>query len=95
MDHCDDSAVAETQKSEVRTKCEELLQSGCDSPYLLGFLVELYKQQLEDDRGADKADLLNKIRSLCETLATEHDKVRCKYWNFIRDSIVKKHGNVA
>ena len=86
-----DHSEGQTLKDDVRVRCEELLQSGCDSPYLLGFLVELYKQQLEDDSNADKAELVTKVKSLCEQLAQEHDTVRCKYWNFISDSIVKKH----
>ena len=53
--------------------------------------MELYKQQLEEDASADKADLVNKVKDLCEKLAQEYDTVRCKYWNFICDSIVKKH----
>ena len=27
--------------------CEELLDCDCDSPYFLGFLIELYKAKLE------------------------------------------------
>ena len=31
----------------MTSRCEELLDSDCDSPYFLGFLIELYKAKLE------------------------------------------------
>ena len=50
-------------------RCEELLDTGCDSPYLLGFLVELYKAQLEEIKEGDKVDLVKKVTGLCDKLA--------------------------
>ena len=91
LDHCEDSSVTETQRQVVTTRCEELLQSGCDSPYLAGFLVELYKLQLEDNPEADKTALVAKISDICNKLAGEIDIVRCKYWRFISDSVTNKY----
>lgn len=53
----------------MTTKCEELLDSGCDSPYLLGFLVELYKAKLEDSEEGDRVDLVKRVTGLCDRLA--------------------------
>ena len=39
--------------------CRALLAEGCDSPYLLGFLVELLQWRLEGEQdGAQVSDLL-------------------------------------
>ena len=69
MNHCEDPDCASSQKSLVTTKCEELLDSGCDSPYLLGFLVELYKSRLEDNKEAERENLVKKVTGLCDRLA--------------------------
>jgi len=95
IDHCQDSETTEAQRKLVLSKCEELMQTGCDSPFLLGFLIELYKHQLEDQSDANKEDLVKKISDLCEKLAGEVDIVRCKYWRFISDCVSKKYAVVA
>lgn len=78
----------------VKKKCEELLDSDCDSSYLHGFMVELYKQQL-DDPSADKEEILKKIAQHCVILSEDVDKVRCKYWNFISESLHQKYAPVV
>jgi len=95
LEHCDDSGTAAAQRQEVTSKCEELLQTGCDSPYLLGFLVELYRGRLEDGGAADQTDLVRKISDLCGKLSGEVDIVRAKYWTFVSDCVTKKHAVVA
>jgi len=95
LQHCDDPDTASSQRTLVTTRCEELLDSGCDSPYLLGFLVELYKAQLEDNKEGDKVDLVKKVTGLCDRLAQDIDVVRCKYWNFISDCVTRKYAAVA
>ena len=62
----------------MTSKCEELLDSGCDSPYLLGFLVELYKAKLEDSEEGEREDLVKKVTGLCDRLA----QVYCKSLRF-------------
>ena len=69
MQHCDDPDTASSQRTLVTSKCEELLDSGCDSPYLLGFLVELYKAKLEDSEEAERVELVKKVTGLCDRLA--------------------------
>ena len=90
MNHCEDQETAEAERALVREKCEELLESDCDSSYLHGFMVELYKQQLEEN-SANKKEILEKVSQLCAKLSQEIDTVRCKYWNFISDSIQRKY----
>ena len=69
LQHCEDPDTASSQRTLVTTKCEELLHSGCDSPYLLGFLVELYKAKLEDSEEGDRVDLVKRVTGLCDRLA--------------------------
>jgi len=95
LNHCEDPDCASSQKSLVTTKCEELLDSGCDSPYLLGFLVELYKSRLEDNKEAERENLVKKVTGLCDRLAQDVDVVRCKYWTFISDCVTRKYAAVA
>ena len=59
----------------MTTKCEELQDSGCDSPYLLGFLVELYKAKLEDSEEGDRVDLVKRVTGLCDRLAQVCSKI--------------------
>ena len=95
LDHCEDGDTAETQRKFVMRKCLELIQEGCDSSYLHGFVVELYKHQLEDDPEADKEEIVKKINDLCHKLSQELDIVRSKYWTFISDSISRKYTNTV
>ena len=95
LEHCEDAGTAAAQRQEVTAKCEELLQTGCDSPYLLGFLVELYRARLEDGGASDQTDLVRKISDLCGKLSGEVDIVRAKYWTFVSDCVTKKHAVVA
>merc|ERR1712059_196949 len=41
LEHSVDADVTAIQRSLVEARCRNLLETGCDSPYLLGFLVEL------------------------------------------------------
>jgi len=91
LDHCEDAETGEAQRKFVMSKCLDLIQEGCDSSYLHGFVVELYKHQLEDDPEVDKEVVVKEINNLCHKLSQELDIVRCKYWTFIADSISKKY----
>ena len=94
LNHCENQETAAAERSLVKKKCEELLESDCDSSYLHGFMVELYKQEL-DDPSADRTELLKNITEHCAKLSQEVDVVRCKYWNFISDSIQKKYATIV
>ena len=94
LNHCESQEVAEAERALVKKKCEDLIDSDCDSSYLHGFMVELYKHQL-DDASQNQEETLQKITQLCRKLSEELDTVRCKYWKFISDSIQKKYATVA
>ena len=94
MNHCETQETALAERARVMKQCEDLLDSDCDSSYLHGFMVELYKHQLED-ASQNQAEILPKITHLCQKLSGELDTVRCKYWNFISDSVQQKYGSVA
>ena len=94
MNHCESQEVAEAERASVKKKCEDLIDSDCDSSYLHGFMVELYKHQL-DEASENQGEILQIITQLCRKLSDELDPVRCKYWEFISDSAQKKYATVA
>mmetsp|Transcript_22241 Transcript_22241/g.38321 ORF Transcript_22241/g.38321 Transcript_22241/m.38321 type:complete len:307 (+) Transcript_22241:147-1067(+) len=57
----------------VKEKCLEWMNDGSTSSYLLGFLVEIYRQE-------NTPESLDEARKLCGLLETEHDVTRSKYW---------------
>jgi len=93
LDACTDSEVANEQRELVDTKCRALLAEGCDSPYLLGFLVELLQWRLEGEQdGAQVAKMVAEAEELCKRLAEVVDVIRARYWTFIQNTISKKYG---
>lgn len=94
LSHCESQEAAAAERALVKKKCEDLIDSDCDSSYLHGFMVELYKHQL-DDASQNQEETLQKITQLCRKLSEELDTVRCRYWKFISDSAQKKYATVA
>jgi len=75
------------QFPEVADFCEDLYSSGVRSPYLLSFLIDLYEEKClrVPPNPEDDIELLaNKISELCDSLITEHDVIRAKYWEYVR-----------
>merc|ERR1712107_431488 len=76
-----------------RLKKRALLAEGCDSPYLLGFLVELIQWRLESEQDyAKSSKLVSEAEDLCKRLSCELDVIRARYWTFIQNTISKKYG---
>jgi len=93
LDACTDSECAKEQRELVDNKCRVLLAEGCDSPYLLGFLVELLQWRLEGEKDdAQVSKMVSEAEELCKRLATELDVIRARYWTFIQNTISKKYG---
>ena len=44
LEHCEDEELREELRSRVQNMCQQLLDKGEESPYLLGFKVELLIQ---------------------------------------------------
>nr|CAD7432297.1 unnamed protein product [Timema monikensis] len=68
--------------------CEELYTSGIRSPYLLGFLVDIYGSMEKGD--GDKPHTFQKALEICDALAKEYDTIRREYWNFIARNIAQQ-----
>jgi len=90
LDHCTDPDTVASQRELVKRRCDAMLEGGCDSPYLLGFMVEILQRRLEEGEG-EKEDLVNKAVQLCGQLSTQYDPVRKRYWDFLSGSITRKH----
>lgn len=80
------------QFPEVVDFCEDLYDSGIRSPYLLAFLVDLYEEKFFEVKqaGNDPEEYRVKVQDLCETMATQHDKIRFKYWRYIAENFRRK-----
>lgn len=85
-----------TQFPSVIEFCEDLYNDGIRSPYLLAFLVDLYEERyfevLSSTGGnVDEAEEYRvKVQDLCESMANQHDKIRCKYWRYIAENFRRK-----
>lgn len=82
-----------SQFPEIVDFCEDLYDSGIRSPYLLAFLVDLYEEKYFEAKGAGQEaaeEYQVKVQDLCESMANQHDKIRCKYWRYIAENFKRK-----
>lgn len=76
---------------EVLSFCEELYTSGVRSPYLLVFLIDLYKDQCLQQSNVAESDMLSrKVFNLCNDMSKKYDIVRRKYWQYIAEQFKVK-----
>ncbi|XP_065157833.1 protein farnesyltransferase/geranylgeranyltransferase type-1 subunit alpha [Atheta coriaria] len=69
--------------------CEKLYASGNRSPFLLALIVDMCDEQIVSGSG-DARYTLERAKQLCSDLATEYDTIRCKYWEYMANTIEKK-----
>ncbi|XP_037708684.1 protein farnesyltransferase/geranylgeranyltransferase type-1 subunit alpha [Drosophila subpulchrella] len=72
---------------EVVAFVEELYQAGNRSPYLLAFLIDLYQEQALQLKASDNEQLARKVYGLCEDMASKHDVIRRKYWQYVANHL--------
>jgi len=72
---------------EVVAFVEELYQAGNRSPYLLAFLIDLYQEQALQLKASDGDQLARKVYGLCEDMASKHDVIRRKYWQYVANHL--------
>lgn len=68
----------------VTSFCEELYRNKCRSPYLYAFLIDICDEALKKGEVSSLHGPERAIE-LCQALANKHDKIRCKYWNYISE----------
>ncbi|KAK5650173.1 hypothetical protein RI129_001202 [Pyrocoelia pectoralis] len=73
----------------VRNYCEQLYAAGNRSPFLLAFLVDMC-DELINQGGEDTRYTLDRAKDLCNSLATQYDKIRARYWNYMAEKIQNK-----
>ncbi|XP_067626270.1 protein farnesyltransferase/geranylgeranyltransferase type-1 subunit alpha [Eurosta solidaginis] len=84
-----DEAV--NQRADVLAFCEELYTSGVRSPYLMAFLIDLYKEQCLEQANTNESEALaRKVYGLCSDMSKKHDVIRRKYWQHVADNLKSK-----
>jgi len=68
---------------------ELMLSKGCDSPYLLSFLVDFYDETME--KNGKNQEYFEKALKLCDLLVTEVDCIRKEYWLYIKRTFENKY----
>lgn len=65
--------------------CEELYTSGVRSPFLIAFLIDMYEEKcIRGDTDLDNIEELStKVFDYCKLMATNIDKIREKYWDYV------------
>jgi len=73
------------QFTEVVEFCEELYTSGVRSPFLIAFLIDMYEEKcIRSDSDSDNiVELSSKVLEYCKLMATDYDKIREKYWDYV------------
>ncbi|XP_017153794.1 protein farnesyltransferase/geranylgeranyltransferase type-1 subunit alpha [Drosophila miranda] len=66
---------------------EELYQAGNRSPYLMAFLIDLYQEQTMQNECSDREQKARKVYDLCDDMASKHDVIRRKYWQYVANHL--------
>ncbi|GIY16307.1 hypothetical protein CEXT_608571 [Caerostris extrusa] len=69
---------------EVTEFTEKLYESGCRSPHLLGFMIDIREESLLANTTMED---LRKTLDLCSLLAKKHDVIRREYWEYIANNL--------
>lgn len=68
---------------------EDMLSNGCDSPYLISFLVDFYEEDLEKN-GRNESTAKRAVE-LCTRLAEDVDCIRKEYWNYMKRTLQSRY----
>ncbi|XP_076058283.1 farnesyl transferase alpha [Oratosquilla oratoria] len=70
--------------------CMALHEAGNNSPFLMAFLIDLAEDTMECHI-EEREEKLAKVLEWCESLATEHDKIRREFWRYMARHISHKY----
>ncbi|CAG9766907.1 unnamed protein product [Ceutorhynchus assimilis] len=72
--------------------CESLYKDGSRSPFLLALIVDMCSERAAEDGAGDGNNLYTVARAmeLCNSLATNYDTIRAKYWEYTAETIEKQ-----
>ncbi|XP_045523481.1 protein farnesyltransferase/geranylgeranyltransferase type-1 subunit alpha [Pieris brassicae] len=68
----------------VTSFCEELYKNRCRSPFLLAFIIDVCEEAIKKNE-TNGFHNVERAKELCTALATKYDKIREKYWMYLRD----------
>lgn len=71
--------------------CLEMYNGGQRSPHLLSFMIDIKEDKMEKEP-TSREPLLKETLEICESLATEHDKIREEYWRFMARHFSHSYG---
>ncbi|KAK9693010.1 Protein prenyltransferase alpha subunit repeat [Popillia japonica] len=83
----DKEGLSKNQK--VVKFCEDLYNSGNRSAFLLALLVDMCDEEITQGSG-DVLLARQKGIDLCKELASNYDTIRCKYWEYMANTLEKK-----
>uniref|UniRef100_A0A1L8DUV0 Protein farnesyltransferase/geranylgeranyltransferase type-1 subunit alpha n=1 Tax=Nyssomyia neivai TaxID=330878 RepID=A0A1L8DUV0_9DIPT len=77
---------------EVVRFCENLYETGCRSPHLLAFLIDMHSEKALRPAEPSREDHARQVSVLCNIMIDECDTIRCKYWKYILDNFQSTYG---
>ncbi|XP_050293443.1 protein farnesyltransferase/geranylgeranyltransferase type-1 subunit alpha [Anthonomus grandis grandis] len=78
-----------SRNKKVTEFCESLYKSGNRSPFLLALIVDMCCERAGESGGGDSDNIytVERAKELCNSLATEYDTIRAKYWLHVAETI--------
>ncbi|EZA52728.1 hypothetical protein DMN91_001648 [Ooceraea biroi] len=74
----------------VRQKCEEMYKNGCRTNHLLACMIDICQERYPSNETPTSLFHINFASQLCKDLATKHDTIRWRYWDYVGSQLAAK-----